>query len=259
MYGNDEEAFTVEVHGARSLADVKKQLDIWRKKRPIGKLHNIVTFIHRTPQCHKQFQSMDISQFDLDNEKMKDLMVVCNNDTRWNPAFNMIERALELRHRKDAFYAVNQRPVKQNRDVSDENGSVYRNTLTLGDWDTLKELYDLTKPFRDFTARMEGHATTDSCRALWEIMPAIELLVLEYKRFFEQYTALALSVEGSEVENSPDMEYSYILLCINNALHKLIKYQKLLSQSPAYAAAVAMNPTLRWHWMKSKTPHLLEA
>lgn len=50
LYDNDKEAFTAEVHGARSLADVKKQLDIWRKKGPIGKLHNIVTFIRRIPQ-----------------------------------------------------------------------------------------------------------------------------------------------------------------------------------------------------------------
>lgn len=185
-------------------------------------------------------------------------MVVCDNDTRWNLACNVIKRALELRHRIDAFCAVNQRPVKQSRDENDDEQSVRRDTLTPGDWDTLKELYNLTKPFRDFTARMEGHATNGLYGALWEVMPAIELLVSEHKRFSEQYTALALSVEGSENEN-PDMEYSHILLCINNALHKLMKYQKLLPQSPAYAAAVAMNSTLRWHWMKSKTPHLLES
>lgn len=68
LYDNDKEAFTAEVHGARSLADVKKQLDIWRKKGPIGKLHNIVTFIRRIPQHREQFRSMDVSQFDLDNE-----------------------------------------------------------------------------------------------------------------------------------------------------------------------------------------------
>lgn len=118
----------------------------------------------------------------------------------------------------------------------------------LGDWDILKELYNLTRPFRDFNARMKGHATTSLYGALWKVLPAIELLVSEYKRFAKQYTALALSNEGSEVEGeNSDMEYSHILLCINNALHKLIKYQGLLPHSPAYAAAIAMNLTLRWH------------
>lgn len=45
LYSNNREPFTAKVYGARSLADVKKQLNIWRKKGPIGKLYNIVTFI----------------------------------------------------------------------------------------------------------------------------------------------------------------------------------------------------------------------
>ena len=82
LYGKDEEAFTAEVQGTRSLADVKKQLEVWRKKGPIGKLHNIVTFIRRTPQRREQFRSMDVSQVNIDAETMKDLMVICDNDTR---------------------------------------------------------------------------------------------------------------------------------------------------------------------------------
>lgn len=172
----------------------------------------------------------------------------------------MIKRALELCHRIDAFCAVNQWPVKRNRDENDDDGSVCWDTLTPDDWDTLKELYNLTRPFQDFTACIEGHATTGLYKALWEVLPAIELLVSEYKRFAKQYTTLALSNEGSEVEKeNSDMEYSHILLCINNVLHKLIKYQGLLPHFLAYAAAVAMNPILRWHWMKSKAPHLFES
>lgn len=165
MYGKDEEAFTAEVYGASAIADVKKQLDIWRKKGPIDKLHNIVTFIRRTPQRREQFLSMEVNQFDLDNETMKDLMIICDNNTRWNSAYNMIERALHLRHRIDAFCAVNQRATKQHRDdfIEDDDGSIRRDTLTPADWDTLKELYNLTKPFRDFTAQMEGRAN----RIIW--------------------------------------------------------------------------------------------
>ena len=78
---------------------------------------------------------MEVSQFDLDNETMKDLMVVCDNDTRWNSACNMIERALQLRHRIDAFCAVNQRTTKRHKEDSsdDDDGSVRRDTLTPGD------------------------------------------------------------------------------------------------------------------------------
>lgn len=140
------------------------------------------------------------------------------------------------------------------------DGSIRRDTLTPGHWDTLKELYNLTKPFRNFTARMEGRAITASYGALWKVLPAIELLVSEYKNFAARYTALALSNQEAEAAGLDfDMEYSHLLPCINNALNKLIKYHELLPHSPAYAASVAMNPTLRWQWMKSKAPHVLES
>ena len=112
----------------------------------------------------------------------------------------MIERALHLRHRIDAFCAVNQRPSKRIREENDDDGSVRRDTLTPGDWETLEELYNLTKPFRDFTARMEGHALTGSYGALWEVLPAIELLVAEYKKHDLHYTALVLNNRVSEAE-----------------------------------------------------------
>lgn len=77
----DEEAFTAKVYRASMIVDMKKQLDIWRKKGPIGKLHNIITFICCTPQRREQFYSIDVSQFNLDNEIIKDLMVICDNNT----------------------------------------------------------------------------------------------------------------------------------------------------------------------------------
>lgn len=202
LYGKEDEAFTAEVYGASTIADIKKQLSIWQKKYPIGKLHNIVTFICRTPQRREQFRSMEVSQFDLDNETMKYLMVVCDNDTRWNSACNMIERALQLRHHIDAFCAVNQRTTKRHKEDSsdDDDGSVRQDKLTPGDWDTLKESYTLTKPFRDFTARMKGRAITGSYGALWEVLPAIELMVSECKKFAAQYSALALHNLYREVE-----------------------------------------------------------
>lgn len=82
LYGNDEEIFIAEVYGVSRDPDMKKQLEVWRKNGPIGKLHNIVTFIRRSPQRREQFRLMEVSQFDLDNETMKDLRVVCDNVTR---------------------------------------------------------------------------------------------------------------------------------------------------------------------------------
>lgn len=79
------------------------------------------------------------------------------------------------------------------------------------------------------------------------MLPAIELMVSEYKRFATHYTALVLNNQYGEAKGEEsDIETSYILLCINNALAKLMKYQELLPHSLAYATAVAMNPTFCW-------------
>ncbi len=126
----------------------------------------------------------------------------------------------------------------------------------MGNWDTLKELFDLTKPFHDFTACIEGRAITGTYGALWEVLPAIYKIVEEYERHATHYMALALS--NQYMEDASNIEVNYILIFINNTLGKLYKYQELLPQSPAYAVAITMNPTFYWRWMKKKALHLLE-
>lgn len=50
LYGKNPEAFISEVKSEYVRTDDIKELEAWRKYDPIGKLHNIVTFIRRTPQ-----------------------------------------------------------------------------------------------------------------------------------------------------------------------------------------------------------------
>lgn len=82
---------------------------------------------------------------------------------------------------------------------------------------------------------MKGHATTGSYGALWEVLPAIELLVSDYMKYASHYTALFLNNQYSDAEGrGSGMGYNYILLCVNSTLSKLMKYQDLLTQSPGY-------------------------
>lgn len=130
-------------------------------------------------------------------------------------------------HQIDTFCTVNQCITKQhkNKSVEYNDGLVRRHTLTFRDWDTLKKLYDLTKSFYNFTAQIESWATTRLYKALWEVLPTIKLIVSEYKRFATHYTAMVLNNQyGKAEEEESDMETRYILLYINKALAKLIKY-----------------------------------
>lgn len=71
--------------------------------------------------------------------------------------------------------------------------SVCRNTLIPSDWDILKELYILIKLFHEFTAYMKDYTTIDTYRALWKVLLAIKLVILECKNFAIVYVTLALS------------------------------------------------------------------
>ena len=57
------------------------------------------------------------------------------------------------------------------------------------------------------------------------MLPAIKLLVAEYKKSDSHYTILVLNNRVLKVkEEELDIEYSYILLSIKNAINKLMKY-----------------------------------
>jgi hypothetical protein len=80
----------------------RKRHEIWRKRGPIGKLHNIVTYIRTTPQRREEFEEKVKGEIekqksyiaatvqpDEDAEEVlkKPLMVVQDNQTRWNSLF----------------------------------------------------------------------------------------------------------------------------------------------------------------------------
>ena len=54
-YGKISEAFISEIESEYVLADNAKELETWRKYGPMRKLHDIVTFICRTPQRREAF------------------------------------------------------------------------------------------------------------------------------------------------------------------------------------------------------------
>ena len=47
---------------ASSIEDEQYLLQAWRRKGPVGKLHNIVHFVRKTPQCKAAFQAIATRQ-----------------------------------------------------------------------------------------------------------------------------------------------------------------------------------------------------
>jgi hypothetical protein len=86
-------------------------LSAWRKEDPVGKLHNITTFIRVSPQRKKPFKSISLAAIDNVeyNSKAHDpkvLGVVRDNATRWNSTYLMIQWALKKSQEIDAFVQV---------------------------------------------------------------------------------------------------------------------------------------------------------
>ena len=64
---------------------------------------------------------------------------------------------------------------------------------------------------------------------LWKMLSVIELLIAKDKKYDLHYTTLVLNDRVLKAKKEKlDMKFSYILLCIKNALSKLMKYQELL-------------------------------
>jgi len=64
------------------------EIQEWRKKGPLGKLHNIVVYIQRSAQRIQRFKSLI---------EANGLGLIRDNSTRWNSWYKMLQRALKLK------------------------------------------------------------------------------------------------------------------------------------------------------------------
>ena len=78
--------------------DEREQVAQWRRRGPVGKLHNIVVWICRSSQRIEKFEALQGKAIDEGSQFTEQIYrLVHDNDTRWNSLFAMIERALKLR------------------------------------------------------------------------------------------------------------------------------------------------------------------
>jgi len=49
LFGQEYDAFEKDIESVKEHSELLKELKLWRKRGPVGKLHNIVTYICRSP------------------------------------------------------------------------------------------------------------------------------------------------------------------------------------------------------------------
>jgi hypothetical protein len=108
LYGDDAASFELQSEAYGMLERVEEDLEHWRAKGPVGKLHNIVKFIRASPQRTEAFKAHAREQEEADvyklaEESTAELEVIQNNATRWNSTYMMIERALTKQSELNGF------------------------------------------------------------------------------------------------------------------------------------------------------------
>jgi hAT family C-terminal dimerisation region len=272
LFGADSDIFEKEVDSVQ-LEEEQVERDLWRRRGPVGKLHNVVKYIRTTPQRREEFE--DIVRGELQRQKdriartalpdeeaefvsKEPLAVIQDNETRWNSVFCMIKRAFILKDPLDLFIKrALEKPTKDCPLPRDDE-------LSAQDWNTLAATQDLLQPFFDLTMRLQGHATHGTHGALTEALPALEFLLSQLEAKRDEYSvakelqhASATSRSGESVKKGgrkgkrpaePEVPASddIIPACIDSCWAKLRKYYRYMQQSPVYAAAVVLNPEHKW-------------
>jgi hypothetical protein len=90
-------------------------MDYWRQKGPLGKLHNLVVYIQRSPQRIAKFW-----EFSNNRNLARD------NSTRWNSWYMMISTAIQLKSALELFFLYYK--------------EVHLDVLLEKDWDDLAKL-----------------------------------------------------------------------------------------------------------------------
>lgn len=102
IFGDNASAIETKDDDDFNFSTISDELKKWRKKGPVGRLHNFVGAINNSPQLVQrllEWQKQDIasgklSYIDKTTGKLKKpLMPISNNKTRWNSRYRIIQRA----------------------------------------------------------------------------------------------------------------------------------------------------------------------
>jgi hypothetical protein len=205
LFGDDASVFELESDHLELLGECDRALQHWRRKGPIGKLHNIVKFIRASPQRMEAFRkaareedaaSGGSEDFVLEQESLAELELKQNNATRWNSTYLMIKRAWKKRAHVTAYLMALELDGSATARIPSED------QLSTEDWRLLGEIQQVLEPIYDMTMRTQGWAKGNGHGQLWEVMTGMEFLLdhLEaWKSLFEEEKAEQVLESASQL------------------------------------------------------------
>jgi len=138
----------------------------WRQKGPLGKLHNILEYIRKTPQREDSFALFVRRSYP--DETVFTIKV--GNITRWSGDYESILRAFRLREAIEEFIREAIRLSK-----SGERGAsvaaLIHDELLPEDWDMQRCIVEILGPFKEWCSRLQV-CHCNGCIA--DILPAMD-------------------------------------------------------------------------------------
>jgi hypothetical protein len=149
LFSSDEDSLS-KLNNTASSIPSQLEMDTWRRKGPLGKLHNIVVYIQRSPQRRAAFQKLSQGRH-----------LIRDNKTRWNSWYTMIGCAIDEKVRPAIELYCHQNQADMAEDI-----------LSIHDWENLENIYTFLLDFYEVTLANEGRSTT-----LEQVLPSMDYLL----------------------------------------------------------------------------------
>jgi hypothetical protein len=252
LFGHNSEAFEDDIQGNETL-DAKAH-ELWRRKGPVGKLHNLIFWIHRSDSLTNLLRSLQLTAYSKSDDPVvrakKPLDVIIDVVTRWLSTLYMIRRALLLKDfLEDLWYEQKSEwegLVLRGKKSSSEMPLCLRdeNKLEEKDWAIISLFNEVLQHFEHVLITLEGDGQQrkrkegyiGAYRCPWDTLLGYEYLLGK----MEVYKAAA--------HRYPDPEHFKVN--INLGWKKLDKYYSRLDETPVYYAAIALHPAYRWGYFE---------
>jgi len=222
--------------------------DGWKKFGPVGRLHNLVVWIHRSQLATDNLRDL---QREAGREKVLD--VVVDNATRWLSQFYMMKRALDLRPYLEDLVGEASSQFAPGRSHSQRLKSPFaglrlsgkrpdclkdENILSNDDWNVIQWFFAILEDFEKELKVLEGDNQLRARRGgkqtrlggIWGVFSAFDHLLHK--------------LEVAKVEANDRLEPSYYQACVNAAWDKLDYYWSKITESPIYYVATVLHPGL---------------
>lgn len=218
LFGTDKSTLEPEdVEITKEADTLALELAKWRKRGPVGKLHNLIVWIRRSTLQRERFEA---KQLELGLEKHE---LIQDNSTRWNSVFYSMKRAVE---QKQAIESILEEELaewntyvleitQQGRvPLSDTDAraqpAILDDKLTQDDWFVITEYLRILAPLEEATKRLQGRGQGGSHGCVWQVIPVMEALLRHFEQLRLRYKIAPpgeqSQVSLNEVQNTPVSE-----------------------------------------------------